>query len=197
MSDSANPWIAARQVSLSIIKSRSLLKLVHWVGDAIQSSCPLSSPFSAAFNLSQDQGLCKWVISSHQVAKVLEFQLQHQSFLWIFRTDFLSDQIRSVAQSCLTLCDPMDYSPSGSSVHGILQVRILEWVAGGGLWFPKSKHWESWGTWKIEGVLKLNFFSFLILLRVVSWPPSCYVSEFLKFSKLKEQNSGKLLLFTS
>ena len=32
-------------------------------------------------------------------------------------------------QSCLTLCDPMDYSPSGSSVHGILQSRILEWVA--------------------------------------------------------------------
>ena len=35
----------------------------------------------------------------------------------------------SVAQSCLTLCNPMDYSPPGSSVHGILQARILEWVA--------------------------------------------------------------------
>ena len=34
-----------------------------------------------------------------------------------------------VTQSCLTLCDPMDYSPPGSSVHGILQARILEWVA--------------------------------------------------------------------
>ena len=34
-----------------------------------------------------------------------------------------------VAQSCLTLCDPMDYSPPGSSVHGILQARILEWIA--------------------------------------------------------------------
>ena len=34
-----------------------------------------------------------------------------------------------VAQSCLTLCDPMDYSPPGSSVHGILQARVLEWVA--------------------------------------------------------------------
>ena len=39
-----------------------------------------------------------------------------------------SDQIRSVAQSCLTLCDPMDCSLPGSSVHGILQARILEWV---------------------------------------------------------------------
>ena len=62
---------------------------VHQVGDAIQPSHPLSSPFPPVFNLSQDQGLFKWVSSSHQVAKVLEFQLQHQSFQWIFRTDFL------------------------------------------------------------------------------------------------------------
>ena len=48
---------------------------VHWVSDAIQPFHPLSSP-SPAFNLSQDQGLFKWVSSSHQVAKVLEFQLQ-------------------------------------------------------------------------------------------------------------------------
>ena len=62
---------------------------VHRVGDAIQPSHPLSSPSPPAFNLSQHQGLFKWVSSSHQVAKVLEFQLQHQSFQWIFRTDFL------------------------------------------------------------------------------------------------------------
>ena len=63
---------------------------VHWVGgDAIQPSYPLSSPYLPAFNLSQHQGLFKWVISLHHVAKVLEFQLQHQSFQWIFRTDFL------------------------------------------------------------------------------------------------------------
>ena len=64
---------------------------VHWVSDAIQPSHPLSPPSPPAFNLSQNQGLFKWVGSSHQVAKVLEFQLQHQSFLWIFRTDFLWD----------------------------------------------------------------------------------------------------------
>ena len=64
---------------------------VHWVGDAIQPSHPLSSPYPPAFNLSHHQGLFKWVSSSHQVAKVLEFQLQHQSFQWIFRTDFLED----------------------------------------------------------------------------------------------------------
>ena len=61
----------------------------HWVGDAIQLSHPLSFPSPPAFNLSQHQGLFKWVSSLHQVAKVLEFQLQHQSFQWIFRTDLL------------------------------------------------------------------------------------------------------------
>ena len=63
--------------------------LVHWVGDGIQPSHPLLSPSPPALNLSQHQGLFIWVSSSYQVAKVLEFQLQHQSFQWIFRTDFL------------------------------------------------------------------------------------------------------------
>ena len=58
---------------------------VHWVGDAIQPSYPLSSPSPPAFNLSQHQDLFQWVSSSHQVAKGLELQLQNQSFQWIFR----------------------------------------------------------------------------------------------------------------
>ena len=61
---------------------------IHRVGDAIQPSHPLLPP-SFAFNLSQHQGLFQWVSSSHHVAKVLAFQLQHQSFQWTFRTDFL------------------------------------------------------------------------------------------------------------
>ena len=61
---------------------------VHWVSDDIQPSHPLSSP-SPAFNLSQHYGLFQWVGSLHQVAKVLECQLQYQSFQWIFRVDFL------------------------------------------------------------------------------------------------------------
>ena len=59
---------------------------VHWgvqAGDAIQLSHPLSSPSPPAFNLSQHQGLFQWVSSLHEEAKVLEFQLQHQSFQWI------------------------------------------------------------------------------------------------------------------
>ena len=69
---------------------------------ACSNSCPLSwwchltmsssvIPSPPAFNLSQHQCLLKWVSSSHQVAKILEFQLQHQSFQWTFRTAFLQD----------------------------------------------------------------------------------------------------------
>ena len=62
---------------------------VHRVIDAIQPSHSLSSPSPSAVNLSQHQGLLQWVGFSHQVVKVLEFPLQHQSFQWIFRTDLL------------------------------------------------------------------------------------------------------------
>ena len=61
---------------------------VHWVSNAIQPSHPLSSS-SPALNLSQNQDLSKGVSSLHQVATVLRFQLQHQSFQWRFRTDLL------------------------------------------------------------------------------------------------------------
>ena len=62
---------------------------VHRVSDAIQPSHPLSSLSPPVFNLSQHQSLLQWVGSSHQMAKILELQLQHQSFQWIFRVDFL------------------------------------------------------------------------------------------------------------
>ena len=62
---------------------------VHWVGVAIPPSHPLSSPSPPALSHSHHQGLFQWVGSLHQVAKVLELQLQHQSFQWIFKTDFL------------------------------------------------------------------------------------------------------------
>ena len=67
---------------------------VHWVGDAIQPSHPLSSPSPPAFSLSQQQGRFKWVSSSHQVAKVLEFSFNispsnEYSGLISFRMDWL------------------------------------------------------------------------------------------------------------
>ena len=62
---------------------------IHRVSDAIQPSHPLSSPSPLAPNPSQHQSLFQWVNSSHEVAKVLEFQLQHHSFQWTPRTDLL------------------------------------------------------------------------------------------------------------
>ena len=62
---------------------------VHWVSDAIKPSYPLLPPSPPALNLSHHQGLFRWVGCQHQVAKVLEIQLQHQFFHWIFRVDFL------------------------------------------------------------------------------------------------------------
>ena len=59
--------------------------------DKRMPSYPLSSPSPPTFNLSQHQSLFQWVSSLHQEAKVLELQLQHQSFQWIFRVDFLQD----------------------------------------------------------------------------------------------------------
>ena len=64
---------------------------VHWISDAIQPSLPLPPSSPSALNLSQCQGLFQWIGSLHQVGKTLELQLQHQSFQWIFRIDFLQD----------------------------------------------------------------------------------------------------------
>ena len=104
---------------------------VHGVSDAIQSSHPLLSIFSPALNLSQHQGLFQWISSLHQVAKVMELQLQHQSFQWIFRTHFLYDdwldllavqgtfesspapQFKSINSSTLSFL----YSPTLTSIH--------------------------------------------------------------------------------
>ena len=110
----ATPWIAARQASLSITNSRSLLKLMSMSstkehGDAIQPSHPLSPPSPPAFEVCQQQGLFKWVSCSHQGGKVLEFQLQHQSFQCIFRTDFLLDGL--VGSPCNPR-DSQEYLPT-------------------------------------------------------------------------------------
>ena len=104
---------------------------VRWVSDAIQPSHPLLFPPPPTFNPSQHQSLFKWVSSLHQVAKVLEFQLQHQSFQWIFRTYYLLDglvgcpcsprdsqessptQFKSINSSALSLL----HSPTLTSIH--------------------------------------------------------------------------------
>ena len=83
------PWIAALQASLPSPSPGTCSNSCPsgwWYHPTISSSV---SPSPPALNLSQHQGLFQWVSSTHQVAKVLEFKLQHQSFQWIFRTDFL------------------------------------------------------------------------------------------------------------
>ena len=118
---------------------------VHWVGGAFQPSHPLSFPSPPAFNLSQHQGLFHWVSSSHQVARVLECQLQHQSFQWIFRTDFLigligligspcsprdsqeaspTPQLKSINSSMLSLL----HSPTLTSIHDYWKNHSLDWT---------------------------------------------------------------------
>ena len=77
----------------------------HRVSDAIQPSHSLSSPSPLAPNPSQHQDLFQWVNSSHQVAKVLEFQLQHQSFQWTPRTDLQDGLVGSP-------CSPRDSQES-------------------------------------------------------------------------------------
>ena len=62
---------------------------VHWVGDAIQPSHPLPPSSPPALSLSQHQGLFQWVSHSHQGARVLELQLQHQPFQWVVLSDWL------------------------------------------------------------------------------------------------------------
>ena len=79
----ATPWTAACQASLSITISDSC-PLSWWCHTTISSSFVPFSSCPQSF-----RSIFQWVSSSHQVAKVLEFQLQHQSFQWIFRTNFL------------------------------------------------------------------------------------------------------------
>ena len=66
---------------------------VHCIGDAIQPSHPLTPSSPSALNFSQHQGLFQWVSCSQQMTKILEFQLQHQSFQQEFRVDFPKDQL--------------------------------------------------------------------------------------------------------
>ena len=89
MSDFATPWTAACQASLSITNSRSLLKLMSIESVRPSSHLMLCRPLLLPPSIFLSIRVFQWVSSLHQVAKVLELQLQHQSFQRIFRTDFL------------------------------------------------------------------------------------------------------------
>ena len=84
--DCSTPGFPVLHYLLELAQTRVLL-----VSDAIQPSHPLSPPSPPALSLFQHKGFFQWVSSLHQVAKILELQLQHLSFQWIFRIDFLWD----------------------------------------------------------------------------------------------------------
>ena len=92
---------------------------VHWVSDAVQPSHPVSSLSSPACNPPQHQGLFKWVSSLHQVAQVLEFQLQHQSFQWTPRTGLLQDGLVG------SPCSPRDSQESSSPTPQFKSINSL------------------------------------------------------------------------
>ena len=86
---SVTPWTAARQASLSITNSRSLFKLMSIKSVMPSNHLILCLPFLLPSVFPSIKSLFQWINSSHQVARVLEFELQHQCFQWIFRTDFI------------------------------------------------------------------------------------------------------------
>ena len=111
---------------------------VHRVSDAIQPSHPLSSPSPPAPNPSKHHGLFQWVNSSHEVAKVLEFQLQHQSFQWTPRTgllynglvgspcsprDFQESSPAPLFKSINSLVLSFLHSPTLTSIHNSCQIQ--------------------------------------------------------------------------
>ena len=95
---------------------------VHQVSDAIQPSHPLSSPSAPALSLSQHQGLFKWVSSSHEVAKVLEFQLQHQSFQWTPRTD---THVISISALVITVSSTTEFF-SYTRINSLLVMELKQ-----------------------------------------------------------------------
>ena len=94
---------------------------IRWVGDAIQPSHLLSPPSPPALNLSQHQDLFQWVSSLYQVAKLLELQLQYQSFQWIFEIDFPLDWL---VCSCRPK-DSQEYSPASQFKSSSFSVLSL------------------------------------------------------------------------
>ena len=141
----------------------------HRVGDAMQPSHPLWSPSPPpAHNSSQHQGLFWWVSSSHQVAKVLEFQLQHQSFQWTSRTNLLQDGLVG------SPCSPRDSQESSPTP----QFKSINFSALSFLHSPKK-------------TTELNF---LMALEVGSSRSSCWQGWFLLKPWRKDLFQASLLL---
>ena len=109
---------------------------VHCIGDVIQPSHLLMPCSPSALNLSQHQGLSQWVSCSHQMTKILEFQLQHQSFQWVFRVDFPEDGLT------WSPCYPMDsQEPSLAPLFKSINFWMLRLLYDPALTTVRD-HWE-------------------------------------------------------
>ena len=117
------PWIAAHQASLSITNSRSLPKLMSIESVMPSSHLILCRPLLLLPSVLPAKGLFQWVGSLHQVTKVLEFQLQHQSIQWIIRTDF-HYQCGTFCWLSLSLCYKTLFHESPTFLH-ILRTEVL------------------------------------------------------------------------
>ena len=138
------PWTAACQASLSITNTWSLLKLMSVELVMLSNHLILCPPSPLSFNLSQPQGLFQWVSSSHQVAKVLELQLQHQSFQWIFRTDFHEDCLVSSPGS------PRDSQESSSTPQFRRVISsVLSFLFTRCQLYPLPQRWQPNVPWDI------------------------------------------------
>ena len=126
---------------------------VHRIGDAIQPSHPLSSPSPPAINPSQHQGLFQWVNSSHEVAKVFEFQIQHQSFQWTSRTDHIYIYIYIYIYVSVL---PMNISPSNEHPGLIIYTYIYIYIY---IYVNKTQGLPWWSSGK-ESTLQCRGYRF-------------------------------------
>ena len=159
---------------------------VHWVGDASQPSYSPLSPAPPAFNLSQHQGLFRWVSFSHQVAKVLELQLQHQSFQWIFRTNFFRIDWFHLLAVQGTLKSLLQHHSSKASIrlhsaffiaqlsHPLEKAKAphsstLAWKIP---WTEEPGRWQSMGSLRVghDWTTSLSLFTFMHWRR--KWQPT-------------------------
>ena len=159
---------------------------VHWVSDAVQRSHPLLSPSPPAFKLSQHQALFQWVGSSHQVATVWEFQLQHQSFQWIFRTDFFEDWLVG------SPCRPRD-SQESSPMPQFKSINSLTFsFLNGPTFISIHDYWKnhSFDFMNLYGTVMFLLFNMLDRF-VIVFPPR---SKFLLISRLQSPSAVTFLM---
>ena len=133
---------------------------VHCISDAIQPSHPLMSSSPSALNLSQQQELFQWVGCSHQVTKILELQLQHQSFQWVFRVDLLYDWLV--------------WSPCCSREQVLLFKTLKSFIQhhsskASFLWFSEFSHLHRW-HWKDHSLDYMDLF-------LAKWS-LCFLTQF-------------------